>query len=99
MKEKTKHFPFCPENKVSPQDKLSNSMNETKPKHYIQNKKLICDWTDKKRYVTQYRIIKFYVKHGMIVDKFHGIISFKQSMWLEKDIRYYSKKESSCKRF
>ena len=29
-------------------------------------------------------MVKVYVRHGMIVDKIHEIISFKQSMWLEK---------------
>ena len=29
-------------------------------------------------------MLKFYNKHGMIVDKFREIISFSQSKWLEK---------------
>ena len=32
IEEKTKNFPFCPENKFSLQDKFSDYMNETKPK-------------------------------------------------------------------
>ena len=31
-KEKTKSFPFCPENKVIPEDKYNDYMKETKPK-------------------------------------------------------------------
>ena len=45
IKEKTKYFPFCPENKFSHQDKFTNYMNEMKPDTYTQCKKLICDWT------------------------------------------------------
>ena len=30
IKEKSKHFPFCPENEVSPQDMPSEYMNKTK---------------------------------------------------------------------
>ena len=48
IKEKTKNFPFAPENKISPQDKFSDYMNEIKPDTYTPYKKLICDWTDKK---------------------------------------------------
>ena len=45
---------------------------------YTACKKLICDWTDKKNYLVHYRMLKFYVKHGMIVEKVHEVISFKQ---------------------
>ena len=93
IKQKTKYFPFCPENKFSPQDKFTNYMNEIKPDSYTQCKKLICDWTDKKNYLIHYRMLKFYVRHGMIVEKVHEIISFKQSKWLEKYISFNTKKE------
>ena len=33
IKEKTKIFPFCPENKVIPKDKLNDYMKKTKPKN------------------------------------------------------------------
>ena len=41
--------------------------------------KLICDWTDKKNCLTHYRILKLYVRHGMVVEKVYEKISFKQS--------------------
>ena len=50
-----------------------------KQKDYTKTKKSICDWTDKKKYLIYYRMLKFYVRHGMIVEKIHEIISFKQS--------------------
>ena len=59
-------------------------MKEIKPEIFIKSKKLICDWTDKKNYLVHYRISKFYIRHGLIVDKIHERISFKQSKWLEK---------------
>ena len=37
-----------------------------------------------KNFSVHYRLLKFHVRQGMIVDKFHGIISFKQKKWLEK---------------
>ena len=38
-------------------------------------------------------MLKTYVRHGLIVDKIHGIFSFTQSKWLEKLKNFYYKKE------
>ena len=84
IKEKTKNFPFTPENKKINPDNFSDYMKEIKPDTYIQTKKLICDFSDKKNYLVHYRMLKFYVRHGMTVDKVHNVISFRQSRWLEK---------------
>ena len=63
-------------------------MKEIKPDTHIQTSNLICDWSDKKNYLIHYTTLKFYFSHGMIVDKVHNIISFKQSKWLEKYINF-----------
>ena len=97
IKEKTKNFPFCPENKKINPNKFSEYMKEIKPDTYIQTSKLICDWSDKKNYLTHYRMLKFYIRHGMIVDKVHSIISFKQSRWLEKYISFNTQKRNKAK--
>ena len=44
-------------------------MKKIKPKNYTKSKKFICDWTDKKKYLIHYRMLKFYVRHGMIAEK------------------------------
>ena len=54
---------------------LADYMNEMKSDSYTACTKLICDWTDKKNYLVHYRMLKFYVKHGMIVEKVHEVIS------------------------
>ena len=72
-------------------------MNKIKPKNYTQSKKLICHWTDKKKYLTQYRMLKFYVRHGMVVEKVHEINSFKQSKWLGKYISFTTQKRNKAK--
>ena len=59
-------------------------MKEIKPMKYTKVKKLICDCIDKKKYWIHYKMLRFYVRHGMIVDKIHEIFSFKQSKWLKK---------------
>ena len=68
-----------------------------KPKNYTKSKKLICDWTDKKKYLIQYRMSKFYVRHGMVVEKVHENISFKQSKWLENYISFNTQKLNGAK--
>ena len=69
-------------------------MKEIKPDTSIHTSKLICDWSDKKNYLIHYRMLKFYIRHGMIVDKVHEIISFKQSQWLEKYIIFNTQKRN-----
>ena len=99
IKERTKNFPFAPENKIIQKNKYNDNefMKQIKPKHYAKSKKLICDWTDKKNYLVHYRMLKFYVRHGMVVDKLHEIISFKQSKWLENFISFNTQKRNKAK--
>ena len=49
-------------------------MKKTKLKNYTKSKKLLCDWTDKKRYLIHYRRLKIYVRHVMVVEKDHEFI-------------------------
>ena len=72
-------------------------MKTTKPDNYTQTKKLICDWSDKKNYLVHYRMLKFYIRHGMIVEKVHSVISFKQSSWLERYIYFNTQKRNKAK--
>ena len=79
IKEETKHFPFAPEKKIEPDT-------------YTQTKKLISDWSDKKNFLIHYRMLKIFNRHGMIIDKAHEIVSFKQSNWLVKLINFNTQK-------
>ena len=97
IKQKTKYFPFCPENKKINPNKDNEYMKSIKPGNYTKSKKLICDWTDKKKYLIHYRMLKFYIRHGMIVEKIHEIISFKQSRWLEGYISFNTQKRNKAK--
>ena len=94
IKEKTKNFPFTPVNKKINPDNFDDYMKEIRPDTYVQSSKLICDWSDKKNYLVHYRMLKFYIRHGMIVDEIHDIISFKQSRWLEKYINFKTQKRN-----
>ena len=97
IKHKTMYFPFCPENKKINPNKYNEYMKNIKPESYTKSKELICGWTDKKKYLFHYRMLKFYVRHGMIVEKIHEIISFKQSRWLEKYISFNTQKRNKAK--
>ena len=96
IKQKTKNFPFAPENKKYNPDIFSDYMKEIKPDNYTSTRKMICDWSDKKKYLFHYRKLKFYIRHGMIIDKVHNIISFKQSKWLEKYISFITQKRNKA---
>ena len=71
-------------------------MKTIKPDTYTQTEKLICDWSDKKSYFVHYRMLKFFVRHGMVVDKIHEIISFRPSKWLEKKIKLNTEKRNQA---
>ena len=72
-------------------------MDENKPNTYTQNKKVISDWTDEKKYLIHYRMLNFYVRRGMIVAELHEIISFKQSERLENYIAFNKQKRNEAK--
>ena len=72
-------------------------MKKIKPKNYTKSKKLLCDWTDKKNYLIHYRTLKVYVRFVLVIDKIHEIISFKQSKWLEKYIKFNTQKRNKAK--
>ena len=96
IKWKTKNFQFASVNKKINPDDFNDYMKEIRPDTYVQSSKLMCDWSDKKNYLVQYRMLKFYTRLGMIVDKVHNIISFKQNKWLEKYISFNTQKRNQA---
>ena len=55
IKEKSKNFPFGPENKVINPDTFTEYMKEDVPKPYKPTSKLICDQTNKEYYIVLYK--------------------------------------------
>ena len=84
-------------NKKINHDDFSDVLKEIKPETYNQTKKLICDWSDKKNYLVHYRMLKFFIRHGIIVEKVHSVISFNQSNWLEIYISFNTQKRNKVK--
>ena len=97
MKKKTKTFPFCPEKEKIDPEKCNEYSKKLQHKNYTKSKKLLCDGTDKKKYLIHYRVLKFYVRHGMVVEIFQESISLKQSKWLEKYISFNTQKRNRAK--
>ena len=69
-------------------------MKKLQPKNYTKAKKLKCDWNDKKKQLVYFSMLKFYVRHGMVVEKTHEILSFKQSKRLENYIIFNTQKQN-----
>ena len=71
-------------------------MNENKSNTYTQTKKIICDWIDKKKYLIRYRIVKLYVRHGMICETILEKISIRQNKGLEKCLKFNTQKRNKA---
>ena len=84
IKEKTKNSPFCPYQTKADPDLFSGYMISVNQPNYKPTSKLMCDVTNKSKYMIHYRMFKFYLNQGMKVTKIHAIYRFKQSPWLGK---------------
>ena len=96
IKNKSKNFPYCPENTTINPENCTEYMREYAPKPNRPTSKLICDQTNKEYYIVHYRNLKFYIRMGMIISKVHRIVSFDQSPWLAKYIDYNTKKRAEA---
>jgi len=78
-------YPLAPEHLTVTKDMLSpyakQLMQSWEPTEKLI--KLIPNLMDKTKYVTHYRNLLFYVKHGLIVTKIRRLLSFVQSPWLK----------------
>ena len=53
------------------------------PKEFYLHSTLICDWSDKFRFLVHYKRLNFLVGHAMIFEKVNRVISLEQTPWLE----------------
>ena len=97
IKEKTKNFPFCPYQRKADPNLFSGYMNNINQPNYKPTSKLMCDVTNKSKYMIHYRMFKFYLNQGMKVTKIHTIYKFKQSPWLGKYIDHNTQKRTVAK--
>ncbi|WP_375672846.1 hypothetical protein, partial [Bartonella sp. CL45QHWL] len=98
IKFKSKNFPFCPESLFIEDHELSTYQKELLGDEKRSNvEKLILTQKDKTNYIVHYRMLQFYLKHGMVLKKVHSVISFKQSKWLAPYIDFNTKKRMDSK--
>ena len=57
----------------------------------------MCDVSNKTKYMTHYRVFKFYINLGMKVTKIPFTYQFKESPWLEKYIDHNTQKRIQAK--
>ena len=97
IKEKTKNIPFCPYQTTADPNLFSGYMNNVNQPNYKPTSKLMCDVTNKSKYMIHYRMFKFYLNQGMKVTKIHTIYRFKQSPWLGNYIDHKTQKRTVAK--
>ena len=96
IKKENKEFSILSWKKVLPKDKNNDYMKQNLK--FIQKlKKLKCDWSHKKKFFIHDRMLEVYVRHSMVVEKIHEIISVKQSKWLEKHICFHTEKRKKAR--
>ena len=84
-------YPLAPEHIRIHEDMLSDTlrwmMDETSVRH-VPCTKLVSNLRDKTRYVTHYRCLQFYLRHGLVLTKIHRVISFTQRAFMLPFIKY-----------
>ena len=80
-------YPMAPEHLTVSRDMLSPfalSLLDADPhRSWVPARKLVPNLLNKTRYVTYYRNLQLYVKHGLKLTKIHRILSFGQAPWLK----------------
>ena len=90
-------YPCAPENiKGEYSPFLKDLMTEHKIKE-DKSLKLIPNLYNKTKYGAHYRLLKFYLSHGLVLKKIHTVISFDQEPWLESYIDLNSRKRAQAK--
>jgi hypothetical protein len=89
-------YPMAPERMTGT---YSQTVHDLMVKHDIKQSeslKLIPNLNDKKNYLVHYRLLKFYLAHGLVIRKIHRVIRFKQSPWLKTFIDFNTSERVKC---
>ena len=72
-------------------------MTTNKREKYKPTEKLIMDHTNKQRFFSHYRDLKFYIRHGIRIIDVYTVYKFKQSPWLAKVIKNNTEQKKKAK--
>ncbi|GBM30103.1 hypothetical protein AVEN_223846-1 [Araneus ventricosus] len=94
-------FPLAPDHTVITLDMFSPYQKKLVKNHGLklskQNRKLTPCFFTKYNYVVHYLNLKSYLEHGMVLQKIHNILSFKQESWLQPYVLFNNDKRQSTK--
>jgi len=76
-------YPLAPEHLTVTREMLSPFAEHLAGKGWRPSEKLIPNLYGKTHYVTHYRNLQFYIRHGLVHTKTHRVLSFSQRPWLK----------------
>lgn len=93
-------YPLAPERVKVGNDMLSDYAKSLKNSMNMKGvivEKLVPNLNNKTKYVVHYRNLQYYLQKGLRITKFHRILKFKQSKWLEPYIMFNTDKRAQAK--
>jgi len=93
-------YPMAPEKMTVSKDMLSPTSSDMFEKLHLNAgkvEKLVPNLKDKKKYVVHYRNLKFYLKHGLKIEKIHDVLKFNQSPWIAKYMQFNTTRRANAK--
>jgi len=92
-------FPLAAEHLVIKRDRLSPYNVNVLDKlglGYSKSRKLSTNLQPKTKYAVHYRLLKFYLDHGMVLKRIHRVLKFKQSKWLKSYVEMNAEKRKTA---
>jgi len=91
----TADFPLAPVSGEITQDMFSNFMTSfhqtlNANKTYKPSRKLLLTQYNREHYIVHFAILKFYLEMGLILNKVHCVVKYKQKAWLREYIHFNS---------
>lgn len=89
-------YPLAPEKRIITTEELSSYSKDQLKELGLREKdsfpKLVPSFYKREKYVIHYRNLKYYVAKGMVIEKIHRIMTFKQGAWLKPFIDFNTEK-------
>ena len=93
-------YPLAPEKTKITKDMISPYLDEMYVKlalKFKSSEKLCCTLNNKRNYIVHYRTLKLYLSLGLILQKIHRVLKFRQSMWMVDFVNYNTVKRKEAK--